>query len=53
MDGKSGEPKGYAFVMSAQSEADKRVNMFDGYLFFEHELTVHLAKPRRNAVLKT
>ncbi|MBK6791114.1 MAG: RNA-binding protein [Anaerolineales bacterium] len=47
LDGKSGEPKGYAFVtMSAQSEADKAVNMFDGYLFFEHELTVHLAKPR-------
>lgn len=47
MDGKSGEPKGYAFVtMSMQSEADKAVNMFNGYSFFEHELKVRLSKPR-------
>jgi RNA recognition motif-containing protein len=48
MDGKSGEPKGFAFVtMSAQSEADKAVNMFNGYSLFEHELKVHLFKPRQ------
>lgn len=47
MNGKSGEPLGFAFVtMSAQSEADKAVSMFNGYSFFEHELTVCLAKPR-------
>jgi cold-inducible RNA-binding protein len=46
-DKNSGEPKGYAFVtMSMQSEADKAVNMLDGFLLFEHELTVRLVKPR-------
>ena len=47
MDGKSGEPKGYAFVtMSMQSEADQAVNMFNGFSLFDHELTVRLVKPR-------
>ncbi len=47
MNGKSGEPQGFAFVtMSAQSEADKAVNMFNGFSLFEHELTVRLSKPR-------
>lgn len=47
MDSQSGEPKGFAFVtMSAQSEADRAVHMFNGYSFFDHELTVHVSKPR-------
>jgi RNA recognition motif-containing protein len=47
MDRKSGEPNGFAFVtMSAQSEADKAVSKLNDYSFFEHELTVRLAKPR-------
>jgi len=46
-DRKSGESKGYAFVtMSAQSEADKAVSMFNTYSFSEHALKVSLAKPR-------
>lgn len=53
MDAKSGEPKGFAFVtMTAQSEADKAVNMFNGYSFFEHELTVNLSKPRPQRGIK-
>jgi RNA recognition motif-containing protein len=53
MDQKSGEPKGYAYVtMSAQSEADKAVNMFNRYLLFDHELTVRLSKPRQQRGLK-
>lgn len=52
-NGKSGEPQGFAFVtVSAQSEADKAVNMFNGYSLFEHELTVHLVKPRPQRGLK-
>ena len=52
-DRKSGEPKGFAFVtMSAQSEADKAVNMFNGYSLFEHALTVNLSKPRPQRGLK-
>jgi len=48
MNEKNGEPQGFAFItMSAQSEADKAVNMFNGYLLFEHELTVRLFKPRQ------
>lgn len=40
-DGKSGQPKRYAFVtMSTQSEADKAVNMFDLYLLRGHTLRV-------------
>ena len=46
-DRKSGEPKGYAFVtMSAQSEADKAISMFNAYSLGEQELKVDLAKPR-------
>ena len=46
-DRKSGESKGYAFVtMSAQSEADKAVSMFNTYSLSEHALKVSLAKPR-------
>jgi len=44
---KSGESKGFAFVtMSAQSEADKAVSMFNAYSLSDHELKVSPAKPR-------
>ena len=46
-DRTSGESKGFAFVtMSAQSEADKAVSMFNSYSLSDHELKVDLAKPR-------
>jgi RNA recognition motif-containing protein len=44
---KSGESKGFAFVtMSAQSEADKAISMFDTYSLSDHALKVSMAKPR-------
>ena len=46
-DRTSGESKGFAFVtMSAQSEADKAVSMFNAYSLSDHLLKVDLAKPR-------
>jgi RNA recognition motif-containing protein len=46
-DRKSGESRGFAFVtMSAQSEADKAVSMFNAYLLSDHVLKVSMAKPR-------
>ncbi|HEY5729684.1 MAG TPA: RNA-binding protein [Anaerolineales bacterium] len=46
-DRKSGESKGFAFItMSAQSEADKAVSMFNAYSLSDHALKVSLAKPR-------
>jgi RNA recognition motif-containing protein len=46
-DHTSGESKGFAFVtMSAQSEADKAVSMFNAYSLSDHLLKVDLAKPR-------
>jgi RNA recognition motif-containing protein len=46
-DRNSGEPKGFAFItMSAQSEADKAVSMFNAYSLGNQELKVDLAKPR-------
>ncbi len=46
-DRKSGESKGFAFVtMSAQSEADKAVSMFNTYSLDDHQLKVDLARPR-------
>ena len=46
-DRKSGASKGFAFItMSAQSEADKAVSMFNAYSFNDQELKVDLAKPR-------
>jgi RNA recognition motif-containing protein len=46
-DRKSGESKGYAFItMSAQSEADKAVSLFNPYSLSDHALKVSLAKPR-------
>jgi len=46
-DRRSGESRGFAFVtMSAQSEADKAVSMFNAYSLHDHALKVSLAKPR-------
>jgi RNA recognition motif-containing protein len=46
-DSKSGESRGFAFItMSAQSEADKAVSMFNSYSLDDHQLRVALAKPR-------
>ena len=46
-DRKSGESKGFAFItMSAQSEADKAVSMFNAYRVGEKALKVNLANPR-------
>ena len=46
-DRNSGEPKGFAFItMSAQSEADKAISMFNAYSLGDQELKVDLAKPR-------
>jgi RNA recognition motif-containing protein len=43
----SGESRCFAFItMSAQSEADKAVSMFNAYLLDEHILKVFLARPR-------
>jgi cold-inducible RNA-binding protein len=46
-DRQSGGSKGYAYVtMSAQSEADKAVSMFNTYSLDGHPLKVTLVKPR-------
>ncbi|HKI53825.1 MAG TPA: RNA-binding protein [Anaerolineales bacterium] len=46
-DRKTGDSRGFAFVtMSAQSEADKAVSMFNAYSLSDHTLKVSLAKPR-------
>jgi len=53
VDKKSGESKGYAFVtMSAQSEADRAVNMFNRYVLEECKLVVHMVKLRVQRGLK-
>ncbi len=47
-DLQNGESKGYAYVtMSAQSEADKAVSMFNSYSLDDHQLKVALVKPRQ------
>ena len=44
---KRGESRGFGFVtMSAQSEADKAVSMFNSYSLDNHQLRVDLARPR-------
>lgn len=46
-DRQSGKSKGYAFVtMSAQSEADRAVSMFNTYSLENRPLKVALVKPR-------
>ena len=53
-DRKSGESKGFAFItMSAQSEADKAVSMFDSYSLSDHTLKVSLARPREQRGVTT
>ena len=43
----SGASKGFAFItMSAQSEADKAVSMFNAYELDDHFLKVNLVKSR-------
>ena len=43
----SGESKGFAFItMSAQSEADKAVSMFNSYVLDDRSLQVNLVRPR-------
>lgn len=43
----SGRSKGFAFVeMGEQSEAEKAINMFNGYTLAERELKVSLARER-------
>jgi RNA recognition motif-containing protein len=47
MDRKKGRARGFAFItMSAQSEADKAVSMFNSSFLHNHQLKVDLAKPR-------
>ncbi len=46
-DRKSSESKGFAFVtMSAQSEADKAISMFNAYTLDGNEIKVNMAKPK-------
>jgi cold-inducible RNA-binding protein len=53
-DRKNGESRGFGFVtMSAQSEADKAVSMFNAYSLSEHVLKVSLAKPREQRGVTT
>ena len=50
----TGGSKGYAYVtMSAQSEADKAVSMFNTYSLEEHRLRVALVKPREQRGFST
>jgi len=46
-DRKSGESRGFAFItMSAQSEAEKAISMFNTYSLSDHALKVSVAQPR-------
>ena len=46
-DRKTGRSQGFAFItMSAQSEADKAVSMFDSYVLDDHFLKVDLVRSR-------
>jgi RNA recognition motif-containing protein len=47
-DRKTGQSNGFAFVtMSAQSEADKAVSMFNAYFLEDHYLRVNLVRSRK------
>jgi RNA recognition motif-containing protein len=47
MDRAKGGSKGFAFItMSAQSEADRAVSMFNSYFLAEHQLQVKLTRSR-------
>lgn len=53
-DRQSGKSKGYAFVtMSAQSEADKAVSMFNTYSLDDQRLKVALVRPREQRGFST
>jgi nucleolin len=44
---RSGESRGFGFVtMSAQSEADKAIRMFDAYSLSDRALKVSMARPK-------
>lgn len=46
-DRDSGQSKGFGFIeMATQVEAEKAVNMFNGYQLADRELKVNLARPR-------
>jgi RNA recognition motif-containing protein len=46
-DRDSGRPKGFAFVeMSSSEEAEKAIQMFDGYSLDGRDLRVSIARPR-------
>lgn len=46
-DRRSDESRGFAFItMSAESEAEKAISMFDSYSLGDHALKVSLAKPK-------
>jgi nucleolin len=52
-DRRSGESRGFGFVtMSALSEADKAVSMFNAYSLSDHVIKVNLAKPREQRGLQ-
>ena len=53
-DRHSGLSRGFAFVtMSAESEADKAVSMFNSHLLSDHVLKVSLTKPREQRGVST
>jgi RNA recognition motif-containing protein len=47
-DRNTGRSKGFAFVeMSSQVEAEKAISMFNGKALNEREMTVNIARPRK------
>ncbi|NIS80307.1 MAG: RNA-binding protein [Anaerolineales bacterium] len=47
-DRDTGRSKGFAFIeMSSQDEAQKAISMFNGKVLNERELTVNIARPRK------
>jgi RNA recognition motif-containing protein len=53
-DRQSGGSRGYAFItMSAQSEADRAVSMFNTYSLHDHQLKVALVKSREQRGFST
>jgi len=47
-DRNTGRPKGFAFIeMSSRDEAQTAIEMFNGKALNERELTVNIAKPRK------
>jgi nucleolin len=53
-DRRTGESKGFGFVtMSAQSEADQAISMFNAYSFADHDLKVSMAKAKEQHIPST